>query len=54
MLDFTIAIPTYNGFNRLPAVVDKLKAETGKDNRKSAKRVDPEIRINFWERFSEN
>ncbi len=54
MLDFTIAIPTYNGSNRLPAVVDKLKAQTGKDKSKSAKRVDTEIRISFWGRSSEN
>ena len=29
MLDFTVAIPTYNGANRLPMVLDKLKAQTG-------------------------
>ena len=29
MLDFTVAIPTYNGSNRLPLVLDKLKAQTG-------------------------
>ena len=32
MLDFTVAIPTYNGANRLPLVLDKLKAQTGTEN----------------------
>lgn len=29
MLDFTVAIPTYNGANRLALVLDKLKTQTG-------------------------
>ncbi|MFY7805244.1 MAG: glycosyltransferase, partial [Limnoraphis robusta] len=28
MLDFTIAIPTYNGAKRLPQVLDKLRSQT--------------------------
>lgn len=28
MVDFTIAIPTYNGANRLPQVLDKLRSQT--------------------------
>lgn len=29
MIDFTIAIPTYNGASRLPKVLNKLKEQTG-------------------------
>ncbi|MGB5969814.1 MAG: glycosyltransferase, partial [Spirulinaceae cyanobacterium] len=28
-VDFTVAIPTYNGATRLPQVLDKLKLQTG-------------------------
>ncbi len=31
-LDFTVAIPTYNGENRLPQVLEKLQAQVGIDN----------------------
>ena len=31
-IDLTVAIPTYNGSQRLPAVLDRLKAQTGTDS----------------------
>ncbi len=30
MVDFTVAIPTYNGAQRLPQLLNKLKQQTGK------------------------
>ncbi|OUL19843.1 glycosyl transferase [Nostoc sp. RF31YmG] len=33
-LDFTVAIPTYNGANRLPRVLEKLRTQTGVENLK--------------------
>lgn len=32
MIDFTVAIPTYNGASRLPKVLEKLKEQTGLEN----------------------
>lgn len=32
MMDFTVAIPTYNGASRLPKVLEKLKEQTGIEN----------------------
>lgn len=32
MLDFTVAIPTYNGANRLPLVLDKLRSQINTEN----------------------
>ncbi|MDY7024548.1 MAG: hormogonium polysaccharide biosynthesis glycosyltransferase HpsE, partial [Cyanobacteriota bacterium] len=32
MMDFTIAIPTYNGAERLPQVLDKLRSQTDVEN----------------------
>ncbi|MDZ7960055.1 MAG: hormogonium polysaccharide biosynthesis glycosyltransferase HpsE [Aulosira sp. DedQUE10] len=31
-VDFTVAIPTYNGENRLPRVLEKLRTQTGVEN----------------------
>jgi glycosyltransferase involved in cell wall biosynthesis len=31
-IDFTVAIPTYNGENRLPRVIEKLQTQTGVEN----------------------
>ncbi|WP_243147534.1 hormogonium polysaccharide biosynthesis glycosyltransferase HpsE [Scytonema sp. UIC 10036] len=31
-LDFTVAIPTYNGENRLPKVLERLQSQTGVEN----------------------
>ena len=32
MLDFTVAIPTYNGANRLPLVLEKLRSQINTEN----------------------
>lgn len=32
LLDFTVAIPTYNGAERLPKILEKLKAQTNLEN----------------------
>lgn len=33
MLDFTVVIPTYNGANKLPKLLDRLQQQIGVENR---------------------